>query len=119
MTHRAQIRLAQHSWPGNVREFENVIGHAAMMTMSDMIDVQDLPWYLRTPSEQVEQTASSDHGTLEEQERMLVIRALEAVGKEGDRHEATRLESFEARRGAAGTVRTPGRRRELRYPYTA
>src|SRR6185437_9769742 len=43
LTHRAQIRLSQHSWPGNVRELENVIGHAAMMTMSNTIDVQDLP----------------------------------------------------------------------------
>ena len=39
LTHRAQIRLSQHSWPGNVRELENVIGHAAMMTTSDMVDV--------------------------------------------------------------------------------
>jgi DNA-binding NtrC family response regulator len=26
LTHRAQIRLSQHSWPGNVRELENVLG---------------------------------------------------------------------------------------------
>jgi len=43
ITHRAQIRLSRHSWPGNVRELENVIGHAAMMTLSDIIDAQDLP----------------------------------------------------------------------------
>jgi DNA-binding NtrC family response regulator len=51
LTHCAQIRLSQHSWPGNVRELENVIGHAAMMTMSDMIDVQDLPSYMHAHSD--------------------------------------------------------------------
>jgi DNA-binding NtrC family response regulator len=40
LTHRAQI-LTQHSWPGNVRELENVIRHGAMMTMGDLIDVQE------------------------------------------------------------------------------
>src|SRR5579864_1332032 len=42
LTHRAQIVLSLHSWPGNVREMENVIGHAAMMTMSELIDIVDL-----------------------------------------------------------------------------
>ena len=58
ITHRAQIRLSQHSWPGNVRELENVIGHAAMMAMSDMVDAQDLPPYLQASSEQAEPTAA-------------------------------------------------------------
>src|SRR6266849_4755497 len=39
LTHRAQILLARHSWPGNIRELENVIGHACMMTMGDTVDV--------------------------------------------------------------------------------
>jgi DNA-binding NtrC family response regulator len=43
LTQRAQIVLGRHHWPGNVRELENVIGHGAMMTMTDMIDVADLP----------------------------------------------------------------------------
>src|SRR5580765_6084057 len=43
LTQRAQITLGRHSWPGNVRELENVIGHGCMMTITDMIDVTDLP----------------------------------------------------------------------------
>ena len=35
--------LNRHQWPGNVREVENVIGYAAMMTQSSKIDVHDLP----------------------------------------------------------------------------
>jgi DNA-binding NtrC family response regulator len=92
LTHRAQICLSQHSWPGNVRELENVIGHAAMMTMGDMIDVPDLPRYLHAPSAQIEQTVvppSSGVETLEEQERLLLVRALEAAG--GNQSKAARM----------------------------
>ena len=82
LTHRAQIRLSQHSWPGNVRELENVIGHAVMMTMSDMVDVQDLPPYLQAPAEQPEQTvgAALSGGTLAEVEREHILRVLRETG---------------------------------------
>ena len=43
LTRRAQILMAKHFWPGNIRELENALGHASMMTMSDVIDVEDLP----------------------------------------------------------------------------
>src|SRR5580704_249874 len=52
ITQRAQIILARHNWPGNIRELENVIGHAGMMVLGDMIDVVDLPDYLRYPARQ-------------------------------------------------------------------
>jgi DNA-binding NtrC family response regulator len=47
LTLRAQSVLSRHSWPGNIRELENVLGHACMMAVGDMIDVQDLPASLR------------------------------------------------------------------------
>jgi len=97
LTHRAQILLALHSWPGNVRELENVLGHAAMMTQSDTIDVQDLPAYLHQPSAHspgepgASESAPSTEkgGTLEEQERVLIVRALEAAG--GNQSQAARI----------------------------
>ena len=49
-TRRAQIVLSRHTWPGNIRELENVIGHACMVVMGDTIDVVDLPDYLRIGS---------------------------------------------------------------------
>jgi DNA-binding NtrC family response regulator len=91
--------LAQHAWPGNVRELENALGHAAMMVMSDTIDVQDLPEYLRAPT--ASWTASSEpptthaapilseFGALEDHERELVVRAMEAAG--GNQSHAARL----------------------------
>ncbi len=43
LTRRAQTMLARYPWPGNIRELQNVIEHACMMTESDVIDVRDLP----------------------------------------------------------------------------
>ncbi len=47
MTRRAQSRLANYSWPGNIRELENVIGNACMMVDGTLIDVGDLPEPIR------------------------------------------------------------------------
>lgn len=47
LTLRAQVLLARYSWPGNIRELENAIGHACMMAQGDRIDVCDLPESLR------------------------------------------------------------------------
>jgi DNA-binding NtrC family response regulator len=47
LTQRASIALSHYNWPGNVRELENAIGHACMMTLSEVIDLPDLPPYLR------------------------------------------------------------------------
>jgi len=104
-THRAQILLARHNWPGNVRELENVIGHACMMVLGDTIDVGDLPEYLRVGRPVVVSEAAaaaaveaagmppamsgSEVGSLEEQEKILIMRALETAG--GNQSQAARL----------------------------
>ena len=82
ITHRAQIRLSQHSWPGNVRELENVIGHAAMMTTGDVVDTQDLPPYLRASAEHPPRAAISlpSGDTLGEVERAHILRILRETG---------------------------------------
>jgi DNA-binding NtrC family response regulator len=96
LTHRAQILLSLHTWPGNVRELENVIGHASMMAMGETIDVPDLPSYLHNASGPLPQSAEpvaagsdASVGTLEEQERLLILRALEASA--GNQSQAARL----------------------------
>jgi DNA-binding NtrC family response regulator len=48
ISRRAQAVLSRHAWPGNVREVENVLGHACMMTDSEFVDVRDLPDYLQS-----------------------------------------------------------------------
>jgi len=100
LTHRAQIALSLHCWRGNIRELENVIGHACMMTLSDTIDLQDLPAYVQgrpvgsehapsAPGHPPEPGGPVDVGTLEEQERLLIVRALEAAA--GNQSQAARM----------------------------
>jgi DNA-binding NtrC family response regulator len=93
LTRRAQIRLAMHSWPGNVRELENVIGHACMMTLGDTIDVQELPPYLQAAGATEQAAAAVDPesgmGTLEDQERQLILRAMQTAG--GNQSQAARI----------------------------
>jgi two-component system response regulator HydG len=71
--------MASYAWPGNIRELENVIGNACMMTYGDLIDIGDLPERFRGP---LSETVSVDETflPLEEIERRHVLRALEAVG---------------------------------------
>jgi transcriptional regulator with PAS, ATPase and Fis domain len=47
LTRRAQAVLSRYSWPGNVRELENVIGHGCIMAEGGIIDIHNLPEYLR------------------------------------------------------------------------
>jgi DNA-binding NtrC family response regulator len=47
LTRRAQALLSQYSWPGNVRQLENVLGSASMMAQQETIDVHDLPAQIR------------------------------------------------------------------------
>src|SRR6478752_1911509 len=84
LTQRAQILLGRHAWPGNVRELENVIGHGCMMTMTDMIDVADLPPLLpqsvqhtgATPPANLPGATQTSNQSFEEHEKRLVTDAL-------------------------------------------
>ena len=98
LTQRAQILLASHSWRGNVRELENVIGHGCMMAMGEMIDVADLPESVQTPRATAKLPVAEIPGllpepivnqnglgtpSLEEHEKQLVTQALaEAAGNQ-------------------------------------
>jgi len=93
LTHRAQMVLCHHSWPGNVRELENVVGHAAMMTISDIIDVEDLPPHLHALSGYGENMQrpilERPADGLAGQERLLILQALETAG--GNQTQAAHL----------------------------
>ena len=97
LTQRAQIVLGRYPWPGNVRELENVLGNACMMVMGEMIDVADLPENLRA---QAPMATTVGNGpvmasepekdlSLEEQERLLLVSALERAG--GNQSQAARI----------------------------
>ena len=79
LTRRAQTRLATHNWPGNIRELENVIGHACMMVDGDLIDIDDLPEGLQTPGD-CDALHDQRLLSLEEMQKQHILRVLESVG---------------------------------------
>ena len=95
LSRRAQILLAKHSWPGNIRELENALGHASMMTMSDVIDVEALPQSIRH-QDAWKPTAESSAGeslngsdSFEDHEKGLLVDALARAS--GNQSEAARI----------------------------
>ncbi len=95
-TGRAQIVLARHSWPGNVRELENALGHACMMTMNDVIDVEDLPPGTRHGEERKFAAAAEGEAdsppSFEDHEKELLVDALQRAA--GNQSEAARILSI-------------------------
>jgi DNA-binding NtrC family response regulator len=88
MTRRAQALLSRYSWPGNIRELENVLGNACMMADGDSLDIGDFPEYIRSR----EPSASAQNGvvaTLAEVEKAHVLRVLETA--EGNKMRAAEL----------------------------
>jgi len=77
ITRRAQVALSRYSWPGNIRELENIIGHACMMTDGDTIDVRDLPERLRVASGSPEKQKIM---TLDQLQRRYAQNVVEQVG---------------------------------------
>jgi DNA-binding NtrC family response regulator len=96
LTQRAQIMLSRHDWPGNVRELENVIGHGCMMAVAETIDVQDLPEYLRFPTQTSTRKSPPrgpapppiDDSTFDDHEKRLIAEALERAN--GNQSQAAR-----------------------------
>ena len=75
VTPEAEALLLAHPWPGNIRELENVIERAVILTTDGLIRPSLLP-----PSMQASCPLSSLHGTLPEAlervERQLITQAL-------------------------------------------
>jgi DNA-binding NtrC family response regulator len=59
LTRQARNVLVCHSWPGNVREMENVLNSACMLAEDGTITVEQLPHYLRR--DQVFEALSAGH----------------------------------------------------------
>lgn len=68
--------LMRYSWPGNIRELENVIQRAIIMSES-LIEVENLPDYLKAPMPQENEAPEVE--TLEDVERKHILKVLAAV----------------------------------------
>ena len=88
--------LSSYSWPGNIRELENVVERAMVLADGERIDVDDLPEGIRDPKTSVKAAGgnlSSDELSVKkrtfELEKHLIGRALEVTG--GNRTKAADL----------------------------
>ena len=89
ITPRAQIVLARHPWPGNIRELRSALGSACMMMEGEMVDVRDLPERIRARAAEVKNEDSNELLPLADVERRYVLRVLEQVG--GNKVQAARI----------------------------
>ncbi len=76
--------LMRYGYPGNVRELENIIERAVVLAKKDIISTTDLPIHVRTAAGEVEPSAQTLKGSLNETldtiERGIILEALKASG---------------------------------------
>ena len=80
LSKEARILLLRHSYPGNVRELENLIERAVVLCRGEVITTQDLPFHLQEGPSEKQWEVSGKTKTLpdflEEIERDLIVKAL-------------------------------------------
>jgi two-component system NtrC family response regulator len=84
--------LQQYDWPGNIRELENAIERAVVLSTDNRITPESLPAHFQTPKKK--ETGSplkfpQEDLSLEEVEKQVILEALERAG--GNRSRAARL----------------------------
>ncbi len=76
--------LMRYSYPGNVRELENIVERAVVLSKGGTVTSADLPLHLRTVESEekicVRKTGSSLNETLDTMERGIIIDALKESG---------------------------------------
>ncbi len=70
-----------YSWPGNLREFKNIIKRAVLLTGEGLITSEVIPLDLSLPENSVSEIGGAKDlkSSFEEQERSLIIKTLEEV----------------------------------------
>jgi DNA-binding NtrC family response regulator len=89
LTREAKDALMKYDYPGNVRELENVIEAAVVLSRSEAIGLEDLPSSIKEGSHYGSEEASGSLlARLEALEKKLVFEALEKAG--GNKSQAAR-----------------------------
>jgi len=71
------ICLANYDWPGNVRELENAIEHAMVLSVSDVIQPEDLPESILEKGLTPNTGGAKYHSQVKELKKQLILDALE------------------------------------------
>jgi PAS domain S-box-containing protein len=81
----AMVTLSRHSYPGNVRELQNIIQHGVVLCQGDRIGVDDLPMELRNEESHlgVPEVVSSNHPLLEAEAETIVQTLRQQGGHRG------------------------------------
>jgi DNA-binding NtrC family response regulator len=93
-TPRAEQRLHDYGWPGNVREVRNAVERGLILSPGPLIDVEDLPREIAAPQARngglrARLTTDKDQVTLEDMERRLIEEAL--ANTQGNQVRAAKL----------------------------
>ena len=81
--------LCQYTWPGNIRELENVIERAVALASKPEIQVDDLPEYISNLSVETYRRHDSELPTLEEQEKNYIKWVLDKC--DGNKTQAAKI----------------------------
>ncbi len=88
-TRRAMGKLMAMRWEGNVRELENLVERAVVLTQGHLIDEADLPDGVTVSAEEFFTTTTGDFPTLEQLERRYMRLVLEKTG--GKKEQAAQI----------------------------
>jgi len=79
ITPKAKDLILNHRWPGNVRELENLIERAIVLSLGEVIDVEDIDPFISSRSASAE-SEIGDNLNLENLEKRNIIEALKRTG---------------------------------------
>jgi two-component system response regulator HydG len=79
---RAMDLLMRYDWPGNIRELENAVERAVIMTRGNLIAPEELPGNLRGPDidSEMEAIGLPVQGSLKQAEKEIILNTLKDTG---------------------------------------